>query len=151
MAFVLAFGIYQGGPETVSASVPGGEDFFASLGLIAGFVVIWFAWHRWEWGDLLPVYCLLLIGTSAVHLVVVPFWDVSSHVVYAAVSTGFLTFVDRRFVASLLVPLGLTWSRVALEAHTVVESVGGLVFASVIVAAAFFAGTIPKNGVAGSP
>lgn len=144
-AWGLAFAVYQGGPTLVSTSVPGGEDFFASIGLIVGFVVIWLAWDLGGWGELLPLYCLLLIGTSVVHILVVPLWDVSSHVTYAAVSTGFLVFVDRRFVVSLLIPVGLVWSRIAIDAHSVVESVGGLVFAAVVVAVAMSVGKVPQN------
>ncbi|MBZ6496995.1 hypothetical protein [Natrinema longum] len=133
-AYTLAFVVYQGVPSAVSIQVPGGDDFFASTGLIVGFAMIWFAWRSRSWGELVPAYSAVIVATSVVHLVVVPFWDVSSHVVYAAVSSGFLTLADRRFAVFLLVPLGLVWSRVAVEAHSVVESVGGLVFAAVIVA-----------------
>lgn len=129
VAWILAFMIYQGGPALVSGSLPGGEDLFASVGLIGGFVLIGAVWQRRAWGSLLPPYCLLLVATSVVHLLVVPVWNVSSHVVYAAVPTGFLLTVDRRSVALVVVPLGLAWSRVALGAHTVDQSLGALAVA----------------------
>jgi hypothetical protein len=140
LGFVVAFAVYQGVPGVVPVRPPGGEDFFASIGLIAGFAVIWVAWHRWNWGASMPAYSAVIVATSVVHLVVVPFWDVSSHVTYAAVSAGFLTAIDRRFAVTLLVPLALVWSRVAIGAHTVAESIGGLAFAAVIVAGAMLAG-----------
>lgn len=138
-AWTAAFVVYQGGPALLSGPVPGGEDFFASLGLIVSFAVIGVVWRRRGWGPLLPAYCLLLIATSVVHAVVVPFWDVSSHVVYAAVPTGYLAAVERRFAVLFAAPLGLTWSRIALNAHTPRESLGGLALAAVIVAIAIVA------------
>lgn len=133
VAWILAFVIYQGGPALVSGSLPGGEDFFASVGLVGGFVLIGAVWQRRAWGSLLPAYCLLLVATSVVHLLVVPVWNISSHVVYTAVPTGFLLTLDRRFVALVVVPLGLAWSRVALGAHTVDQSLGALAVAAGIV------------------
>lgn len=135
-AWTVAFVVYQGGPALLSGPVPGGEDVFASLGLIVSFAVIGVVWRRREWGPLLPAYCLLLVGTSLIHMVVVPFWDVSSHVLYAAVPTGYLAVVERGFVALFAVPLGLAWSRIALDAHTPGEALGGLALAAVIVAIA---------------
>lgn len=148
VSYMLAFAVYQGVPSVISVQVPGGDDFFASTGLITGFAVIWFAWVRRSWGELIPMYSAVIVATSVVHLVVVPLWDVSSHVVYAAVSAGFLTVADRRFAVVLLVPLGLVWSRVAVEAHSMMESVGGVVFAAVIVAIAVLSGTVSTDRLA---
>lgn len=138
VAWAVAFVVYQGGPALLSRSAPGGENFFASLGLIVGFALIGVAWRRRAWGPLLPAYCLLLVATSVVHLLVVPVWNVSSHVVYAAVPTGFLAVVNRRFLALLVVPLGLAWSRVALGAHTLDQSLGALVVAAVLIVATVY-------------
>lgn len=145
VAFALAFAVYRGGPSAVSGSVPGGDDFFASAGLIVGFAVIWLLWTRREWGIAVPTYSLLLIVTSVLHVVIVPTWDVSSHVLYAAVPTGYLLTVDRRFVVLLAVPLVLVWSRVTLEAHTLGESLGALVVAAVIGATTLIASRVSVN------
>lgn len=142
VAWLVAFTVYRGGPIFVAGTVPGGEDFFASSGLIVGFVLIGIVWRRRVWGRLVPAYCLLLITTSVLHIVVVPVWDVSSHVVYAAVPSAYLVTVDRRFGVLFVVPLGLTWSRVALDAHTPGEALGGLAVAAVIVAVAIRSGQI---------
>ncbi|SFC51241.1 hypothetical protein SAMN05444422_109163 [Halobiforma haloterrestris] len=144
-AWIVAFAVYEGGSSIFSVSVPGSEDFFASIGLITGFVIIWFVWVRKGWGPLLQLFSLLLIGTSIVHMAVVPFWDVSSHVIYSAISTCFLCSLNRRFAVFLFVPIGLVWSRIAIEAHTVVEAVGGLVFAGVIIAVALRVGAVPRT------
>lgn len=148
VAWLVAFTVYRGGPIFVAGTVPGGEDFFASSGLIVSFVLIGVVWRRRAWGRLVPAYCLLLIITSVLHIVVVPVWDVSSHVVYAAVPSAYLVTVDRRFGALFVVPLGLTWSRVALDAHTPGEAIGGLAVAAVIVAVATRSGRIANGATA---
>lgn len=139
-AFILAFAIYEGGAATFATLAPGGDDFVASIGLILGFLLIGSVWHYRQWGALIRFYAAILIGTSVVHLLVVPFWDVSSHVVYAGVSSGYLALVDRRFVVVLVVPIALAWSRVAVSAHTVAEAVGGLIAAIYLVGVVKIAG-----------
>lgn len=141
-AWLVAVAVYQGGPTLVAGSVPGGADFFASVALIVSFATIGVVWRRRAWGHLLPTYCLLLIATSVIHIVVVPVWDLSSHVLYAAVPTAYLATIDRRFVVLFFVPLGLVWSRVALDAHTFGETLGGLAVAAVIVTVAIRRGLI---------
>lgn len=135
-AWLVAFAVYRGGEGIVPVAAPGGEDFFATLGLIVAFAGIRVAWRRFDWGTLVPPYALLLIGTSLLHLVVVPVWDVSSHVIYATVPVGALIAVDRQFAPLTVVPLLLVWSRVATGAHTVEEVVGGLVVAMAVLGSA---------------
>ncbi len=134
--WALAFAVYAGGPELVAAPVPGGDDFYASAGLVAGFAVIWVAWTRQRLDSAGPAYCALLVATSVVHAAVVPLWDVSSHVLYATVPVAFLAAVDWRFAALLVVPGGMVWSRVATGAHTAPEAVAGLALGAGLVAAA---------------
>ncbi len=134
--WTLAFAVYAGGPSLVAGGVPGGDDFYASVGLIVGFGLIWLAWTRQNLDSVGPEYCLLLVATSVVHAVVVPLWDVSSHVLYAAVPVVYLATVDRRFAALLVVPGAMVWSRVATGAHTSLESVAGLALGVVLVAGA---------------
>ncbi|QKY21028.1 hypothetical protein B4589_011815 [Halolamina sp. CBA1230] len=142
-AWVVAFAVYQGGPELLGTAIPGGDDFFAAVGLIAAFAGIALAWRRFEWGSLLPPYAALLVATSLLHLVVVPLWDASSHVIYAAVPAGALTAVDRRFAPLFLVAPLLIWSRIATDAHTVDEAVGGLVVAAAVLGSALALGRLP--------
>jgi hypothetical protein len=142
-AWALAFAVYQGGPAVVDTGVPGGDDFFAALGLIVAFAGIAFAWRQFDWGGLVPPYAVLLIVTSLLHLVVVPLWDASSHVIYAAVPAGALVAADRRFTPLLLVAPLLVWSRIATGAHTVGEAVGGLVVAVVVLAGALALDRLP--------
>jgi hypothetical protein len=154
-AWALAFAVYQGGPAIMGTAVPGGDarltvtaipggdDFFAALGLIVAFAGIALAWRQFDWGSLVPPYAVLLIVTSLLHLVVVPLWDTSSHVIYAALLAGALVAADRRFAPLLLaVPL-LVWSRIATGAHTVGEAVGGLLVAGVVLAGAFALDRLP--------
>lgn len=148
-AWVLAFAVYQGGPRLVGTGVPGGEDFFAALGLIVAFGAIAIAWRRLDWGSLLPPYAALLVVTSVLHLVVVPLWDTSSHVIYASVPAGALVAADRRFAPLLAVPVALVWSRIATGAHTVDEAAGGLLIAGVVLGAAFALGRLPASSTDG--
>jgi membrane-associated phospholipid phosphatase len=85
---------------------------------------------------LVPPYCLLLVGTSVLHALVVPVWDVSSHVLYAVVPTAYLLAVDRRFAVLAAVPPALVWSRVSLGAHTLAEALGGFALGLLIAVAA---------------
>lgn len=149
VAWALAFVVYQGGPELVGTSVPGGDDFFAALGLIVAFAGIGLAWRRFDWDSLLPPYAALIVVTSLVHLAVVPVWNASSHVIYAAVPGGALVAVDRRFGPLLLVPPLLVWSRVATGAHSVDEAVGGLLVAALVVGSAFALDRLPGEETAG--
>ncbi|MFW5935074.1 MAG: hypothetical protein ACOCQL_04410, partial [Halolamina sp.] len=103
-----------------------------------------------DWGSLVPPYAVLLVGTSLLHLVVVPLWDASSHVIYAAVPAGALVAADRRFAPLLAVPPALVWSRIATGAHTVVEAAGGLLVAAVVLAGAFAFGRLPRSSTDGT-
>ena len=143
VAWVLAFAVYWGGPKSIGTNVPGGDDFFAALGLIAAFAGIGLAWRRFEWGPLLPPYAALVVATSVLHLAVVPVWNASSHVIYAAVPAGASFAVDRRFAPLLAVPVLLVWSRIALGAHTLDEAVGGLAVAGVVLGGALALGWLP--------
>lgn len=147
--WLLAVAVYAGGPQLVAGGVPGGDDFYASAGLIVGFGFIWLAWTRQDLDSVGPEYCPLLVATSVVHAGVVPLWDVSSHVLYAAVPVVYLATVDRRFAALLVVPGAMVWSRVATGAHTGLESVAGLALGALLVAGTLAAlrnrGTAPRR------
>ncbi|GAB7094129.1 hypothetical protein JCM30237_12810 [Halolamina litorea] len=136
-AWVVAFAVYRGGLSLVGTGVPGGDDFFAALALVLAFAGIGAVWRRRRWGPLVAPYAALLIGTSLLHLVVVPLWNTSSHVIYAAVPAGALTGIDRRFAPLLAVAPLLVWSRIATGAHSVDEALGGLLVAGVVLAGAF--------------
>lgn len=154
-AWALAFAVYRvgarmtgaaspgGDAQLIGTAVPGGDDFFAALGLIAAFAGIALAWRRYDWGSLIPLYATVLVATSFLHLVIVPLWDTSSHVIYAAVPAGTLAAVDRRFGPLLLVAPLMAWSRIATGAHTVDEAVGGLLVAGVVLGGAFALDRLP--------
>ncbi|MFW5911491.1 MAG: hypothetical protein ACOCQV_02015 [Halolamina sp.] len=150
-AWVVAFAVYEGGVQLVGTPVPGGEDFFAALGLIVAFAGIWLAWRRFDWDALVPPYAALLVATSLLHLVVVPLWDTSSHVIYGAVPAGALVATDRRFAPLLAVVPLLVWSRIATGAHTVDEALGGLLVAGVVLGGAFALGRLPGESTAKAP
>ena len=160
-AWALAFAVYQGGPALAVTAFPGGEtrlaitafpggdDFFAALGLVVAFAGIGLAWRRFDWGSLLPPYAALLVVTSLIHLVVVPVWNASSHVIFGAVPAGALLAVDRRFAPLLLVPPLLVWSRIATGSHTVDEAVGGLFVAVLVLGGAFALDRLPGEETGG--
>lgn len=135
-AWLVAFAVLRVGTRLAGTAAPGGDDFFAALGLIVAFVGIAFAWRRFDWGSLLPAYATLVVVTSILHLAIVPVWDTSSHVIYAAVPAGALVAVDRRFAPLLAVPPLLVWSRITVGAHTVDEALGGLLVAGVVLGGA---------------
>jgi len=102
-------------------------DFTGSLGLGVGILAIWLVWHLLDWGRLVPEFSLLLVALTVPHLVITPFWDVSSHVAYATVPAGHLATVERRFAPFFAVPLGMVFARPLAGAHTWLQSVGGFV------------------------
>ncbi|MFW5924328.1 MAG: hypothetical protein ACOCSP_01865 [archaeon] len=133
-AWVAAFVVYEGGSAAFATQVPGGDDVFASVGLILGFLLIGAVWQHRGWGRSMRWFAGILVGTSVVHLLIVPFWDLSSHVLYAGVPSGYLAVADRRFAVLLLVPIAVAWSRISLGAHTVPEAIGGLIAALTVIA-----------------
>lgn len=130
----VAFAIYEGVPSLVGTVPSWGPDFAGSLGLGAGILFIWALWRRQQWGRRMPELSLLLIAATVPHLLITPFWDVSSHVLYAAVPAGYLAFVDRRFVPVLVVPIGMVFARPLAGAHTWPESIGGFVLGGLVLA-----------------
>jgi hypothetical protein len=113
-----------------------GPDAVGSAGLAVGVLVIWLGWRLGDWGPLVPEFCLLLVAVTVPHLVVTPLWDVSTHVLYAAVPAGYATLVDRRFAPLAVVALGMVFARPLAGAHTWPQAVGGLVLAAAFLAAA---------------
>ncbi len=136
---VLALGwgvgllIYKIGPAMFESVPSWGPDFTGSLGLGVGLLVIWLVWHLRKWGEFVPKLSLLLVAVTVPHLVITPFWDISSHVIYAVAPAGYLALVERRFAPFLIVPAGMVVSRPLADAHTWAQSVGGLVLAGVFV------------------
>ncbi|QIO24696.1 hypothetical protein [Haloarcula sp. JP-L23] len=122
----IAFAIYQGVPLAVETVPEWGVDATGSAGLGIGILVIWFVWRRRNWGAIVPEYALLLVAATVPHLLITPFWDISSHVLYALVPAGYLLFVDRRFVPLLAVAVGMVFARPLAGAHTWLQSVGGV-------------------------
>jgi membrane-associated phospholipid phosphatase len=98
-----------------------------------------------EWGTVVPGFAALLVGVTVPHLLITPFWDVSSHVLYAVAPAGYLFLVDRRFVPLVVVGLGMVVARPLARAHTWTESIGGLVLASVFLIALFWTGWISTS------
>lgn len=134
VGWILAFAIYEAGPRVFETPPAWASDATGSLGLGAGFLLIWLVWRVRDWGPTVPEFALLLVAVTVPHLAITPFWDVSSHVLYAGVPAGYLTFLDRRFAPTVIVPVGMVPGRPLAGAHTWAQSVGGLVLAVVVLA-----------------
>ncbi len=137
LGWVVAFAIYQGVPRAVGTLPEWGPDATGSAGLGVGIALIWLVWRVREWGTVVPGFAALLVAVTIPHLLITPFWDVSSHVLYAVTPAGYLFLVDRRFVPLVVVGLGMVVARPLAGAHTWAESIGGLVLASAFLFALF--------------
>ena len=127
LGWTVGLAIYEGVPAMYDSTPTWAADFTGSLGLGVGVLVIWLVWHRLDWGRLVPEFSLLLVALTVPHLVVTPFWDVSSHVAYATVPAGHLATVERRFAPFFAVPVAMVFARPLAGAHTWLQSVGGFV------------------------
>ena len=126
LAWVVAFAVYQGLPLVVGTLPEWGPDATGSVGLAVGMGVLWVVWRQRDWGDRLSTFAALLVAVTIPHLLVTPFWDVSSHVLYAVVPAGYLTAVESRFAPLTVVATGMVFARPLAGAHTWPQSVGGL-------------------------
>lgn len=107
-------------------------DLFAGLGITVGFSVITVIWIRNGWGHLLPELAVVLIALTIIHSVLVPVWNISSHVAYTAASVGYLLTLSRRFLPTVLIPSGMILSRPLIGAHTWGEAIGGGIVAILV-------------------
>lgn len=133
--WLVGLAIYLG-VEVLAGPVPKWVgDATGSIGLVVGLVVIWAGWRRWEPSPFVPPFVGLLVAVSVPHLLITPFWDVSTHVLYAVVPAGALVLFDRRFAPLALVPLGMVFARPLAGAHTWPQSIGGLLLGLIAVLA----------------
>lgn len=144
LGWIVAFVIYKGGPALFKSAPPWATDFAGSLGLAVGIVLIGVVWYMRGWGRLVTEFSLWLVAVTVPHLVITPFWDISSHVLYAATPAGYLALVDRRFGPYLLVPLGMVVSRPLAGAHTWLQSIGGLFLACLFIVGLYYMRGLPK-------
>lgn len=143
LAWGVAFAIYEGAPLLVGPLPEWGPDAAGSAGLAAGFLLLWAVWRAADWGPLFPPFATLLLAVTVPHLLVTPVWDVSSHVLYAAVPAGYLALVARRYAVLLVVPAGMVLARPLAGAHTWPQSVGGALLALAFLAAAARLSSVP--------
>lgn len=140
LAWGLAYAVYDSATLVFETVPAWGDDIMGSLGLAVGFLVLAGAWTVRDWGRRIPAFALFLIAVTIAHAAIVPFWNVSSHVTYTAAPAGYLGTLHRRLLPLLIVPLGMVFSRVFVDAHTWAQSIGGLVLAG-----AFLAGVVWKR------
>lgn len=133
-AYVLATGrspmqVTQGNSWQVDALVAGG--------VLLVCLALWYLWHRFEWGRLVPFGVLTFAAATVPYAALSAFWNVSGHVIFAVVPTLSLTLLDRKFWPLLAVPAVMVPNRVAVNAHTWAQSVGGLLLATAAVVAVY--------------
>lgn len=122
--WAVGLGIYLGVP-TLLALPTWGPDATGSGGLAVGITVIWAVWRSLDWGRHVPEFSLLLVAITVPHLAVTPFWDISTHVLYAVVPAGYLLWLDRRLAVLSVVPVVMVVARPLAGAHTWLQSVVG--------------------------
>lgn len=135
LGWAVALVIYEGVPLLFESTPTWASDATGSAGLGVGILLIWLGWRRFEWGSHVPVFSALLVGVTVPHLLITPFWDISTHVLYTVVPAGYLGLVDTRFAPLTLVALGMVFARPLAGAHTWPQSVAGLLLGVAFVGA----------------
>ncbi|PAU85173.1 hypothetical protein CK500_00440 [Halorubrum salipaludis] len=134
IGWALAFAVYEGVPLLVDLPA-WGSDLTGSVGLGVGLGIIWLGWRLGGWGALVEGFAALLVAVTVPHLLITPFWAVSSHVLYALAPAGYLFAVDRRFAPLFAAGLGMIAVRPLAGAHTWGESVGAAFLAGAFLVA----------------
>lgn len=135
VGWAVGLAVYEGVPLLVGTVPEWGPDATGSAGLGLGILLIWLAWRRFDWGERVPVFSALLVAVTVPHLLITPFWDISTHVLYAVVPAGYLGSLDRRFVPLAVVAAGMVVARPLAGAHTWPQSIAGLLLGVAAVAA----------------
>ncbi|MFC6824328.1 phosphoesterase [Halopelagius fulvigenes] len=112
-------------------------DALVASGVLVVCVLLWYLWRRFDWGRLVPVGAATLAAATVPYAALSVVWNVSGHVIFAVVPTLFLTLVDRKFWPLLVVPAVMVPNRVIVNAHTWLQSVGGLLLATAVVVAVY--------------
>jgi hypothetical protein len=133
--WAVGLAIYEGVPVLFDTVPEWGPDATGSVGLGVGILVIWLGWRLFDWGASVPVFSGLLVGVTVPHLLITPFWDISTHVLYAVVPAGYLLAVDRRFAPLGAVAVGMVFARPLAGAHTWLQSIAGLLLGVTFVGA----------------
>ncbi|MFB6299015.1 MAG: hypothetical protein ABEH65_02005 [Halobacteriales archaeon] len=135
LGWAIAFFTLRGLPRLVPTLGTISTDVLGSIGLAVGMSVIWLVWRWRAWGPFVPQFSAILVGITVIHFLITLRWAISSHVIYTLTPAGYLSFVDRRFLPVLVVPIGMVVSRSLAGAHTWAQSIAGFLLASVVVLA----------------
>ncbi|WP_247730715.1 hypothetical protein [Halovivax limisalsi] len=135
LAWALGLAIYLGVPALFETTPEWAPDATGSAGLGLGMGLVWGVWRRRAWGGHVPTFALALIVVTVPHLLITPFWDVSSHVTYALVPAGVVVLVAMRFLPLGLIAIGMVPARPLAGAHTWPEAIGGVVLSVAVLAA----------------
>lgn len=132
--WIVALAAYVGLPRLLGPALSG-TNVVGSVALGVDMLVVWGVWRAREWGRLVPRYAAAVIAVTVPHLLITPVWNLSSHVLYAALPAGFLLGVDRRFAPLAAVPALMAFARPLAGAHTWAQSFAGLALAAAVLVA----------------
>jgi membrane-associated phospholipid phosphatase len=139
LAPTVAYFLITGRDMVQATKGPGWTmDALVAVGLFVVAGATWYLWRRLDWGELVPGAMVALAAVNVPYAALSPFWDISGHVIIALMPTLYLTLVDRKFWPSLLVPVLMIPNRVALNAHTWVQSITAFLVGAAVVAGLYW-------------
>ena len=117
--YSLYFYLYPGSPQWV-------EDAFAVAGLMTAAAITYLVWSVKGYGRTTVGAIVSSMVVSIPYVVISPVWNISGHVAFTTAPAAFLTAIDRKFAPLFVVPIIMLVNRPIVGAHTVAESVAGL-------------------------
>lgn len=141
--WLLGVAVYKGVPLLVGPVPKWIADTLGTMGLVVGFGLIGAVWHLRDWGGPMPAFVALLLAISVPHVLITPFWDISSHVLYTVVPAGALVGLDRRYLLLAIVPVGMVFARPLAGVHTWPQVVAGFALGVAALLVAARTGAVP--------
>lgn len=135
LVYMLVTG--EGPMETMSGNAWQVDSLVAS-GIAVAAGITWFAWRRYDWGTLVPVFMQTLVVVTVPYIALSPFWNFSGHVAMSLMPTLFLTLVDRKFWPLLLVPIVMVPNRIYVDAHTWPQVFGAFAVTATLVVGVYW-------------
>ena len=134
-AFMLVTG--QGPMETMSGNA-WQVDALVAGGIAIAAAVTWFAWQRYDWGELVPAFMQALLAVTVPYIALSPVWNFSGHVAMALMPVLFITLVDRKFWPLLVIPVVMVPNRIYVDAHTWAQVFGAFAITAALVVGVYW-------------
>ncbi|WP_415382219.1 phosphoesterase [Halosimplex sp. TS25] len=147
LGFVPTAAFFFVGRSGLSSALGGSSwqlDEMVASGVLIAAGTTWYLWKRYDWGAVVPDAMVTLAAVTVPYALLSPFWDISGHVIFALAPTLYLALLDRRYLPLLAIPVLMVPNRVAVNAHTLAQSVAGFVVAAVITAGLYYLRTRPR-------